>query len=129
MWGSVVSLPRHGTPTLPFEAMDPNMGNYVTIRSVQDVHRLFNSWQWDEGKESERPNEARFEYARMAGVGHMLLEPAFQDLIKRKRYCERFNCPAFPGTYDDQPQWWKDAVVAMDNAETEATNYLRRKHG
>lgn len=129
MWVSVVSLPRDGCPTFPFTCLDPESGKHVTLRDDQDVQRLFNSWKWnpENGKDPGKWNERRFEYARLLGIGHMFIESSFQDLIKRKRYCERFNCPPFDGAYDEQPEWWKLAVTVMDNAEAEATNYLRRK--
>ena len=126
---SVVSLPRDGCPPFPFDAMDAGSREYVTLRSEQDVQRLFSSWCGPETDSDGKGNERRFEFARLAGVGVMLLDTASQDMIRRKRYCEKFNTSPFPGSYDDQPQWWRDAVVVMDNAEAEAINYLRRRNG
>ena len=118
MWASV-SLPLDGLPTLPFECQDPDSEKHITLETLEDVDNLFNSWP-------ENP-EARFAFAQLLGVGHMLIDKGFQDLIRRKTYCERFNIPPFDGSYDSMPEWWMLALNLMDRAEAEATNFVRRK--
>ncbi len=123
MWASVVSLPLDGLPTLPFGVQDPNTQKEVTLSSVSDVIALFNSWGRSDGKDAEQ----RFSFAQLAGIGHMLIDKSFQDVIRRKMYCERFKCEPFAGGFDSQPQWWITALNVMDRAEAEATKFVRRK--
>ena len=121
MWASVVSLPRDGLPTLPFSCVDPHSGDSVTIDTIESVDVLFNSWPEN--------HEARWEFAQLLGVGHMLIDKGFQDILRRKQYCERYHVPPFKGGYEDQPEWWLTALETVDRAEAEATNFMRRKHG
>ena len=92
---------------------------------MQDVHALFNSWGGEGGFWPER----RFVYSQSCGIGGFMIERAFQDVIKRRYYCDKFNVPPFKGAYDDQPEWWIDAMSRVDTAEAEATKYLRRING
>ena len=123
MWASVVSLPLDGLPTLPFQVQDPNTQTAVDIQNNTDAIVLFNSW----GRSDNKDSEQRFAFAELAGIGRMIIDKSFQDVIRRKQYCERFNTPPFAGSYEDLPEWWLIAMNTMDRAEAEATRYLRRK--
>ena len=112
-------------PTLPFTALNPDDGEYVDITSLLDAIRLFNTW----GKGDKKDGERRYTFAQLAGIDSMLIDKSFQDVIRRKVYCERFHVSPFPGGFDDVPAWWMTALNVMDRAEAEASKYLRRKHG
>ena len=118
------SLPCGGRH-FPFSVEDPETGKDVNLDIPEDVHALFNTWGGDGGKWPER----RFVYSQMCGIDDFLVERSFQDVLKRIYYCVKFNVPPFKGAYDDQPKWWSDAMSIVDNAEREATNYMRRKNG
>ena len=45
------------------------------------------------------------------------------DVTSRYTYCSDFNCPAFDGSYDDQPNWWVQAVGVIRQARTEASKW------
>ena len=122
MWASVVSLPLDGLPTLPFMVQDPETQTEVSINSDTDAIKLFNSW----GRADHKDAEQRFSFAQLAGIGHLLICKSFQDVIRRKQYCERFNCEPFPGGYDSQPDWWITALSVMDRAEAQATKFARK---
>ena len=123
MWASVVSLPLDGLPTLPFWVQDPETQEDVEIKSSLDAINLFNSW----GRADSKDAEQRFAFAQLSGVGHLLIDKSFQDVIRRKMYCDRFKIQPFSGAYDDMPEWCMIALNTMDRAEAEATKFVRRK--
>jgi len=45
------------------------------------------------------------------------------DVTSRYTYCSDFNCPAFDGSYDDQPNYWIQAVGVMRQARAEASKW------
>ena len=45
------------------------------------------------------------------------------DVTSRFTYCSDFNCPAFDGSYDDQPNYWIQAVGVMRQARAEASKW------
>ena len=45
------------------------------------------------------------------------------DVTSRYTYCSDFNCPAFDGSYDDQPNWWVQAVGVIRQARAEASKW------
>ena len=122
---SIVSLPyKH--PPFPFDAYDCKEGKDVVINNAEDAHRLFNSWEWNH----PRASELRYEYAQFAEIGSIIIDNTFEDVIKRKLYCDKYpSVPPFPGAYDDQPSWWFSAVNVIERAFDEATKYVRRKNG
>ena len=95
----------------------------VEIKSSLDAINLFNSW----GRADSKDAEQRFAFAQLSGVGHLLIDKSFQDVIRRKMYCDRFKIQPFSGAYDDMPEWWMIALNTMDRAEAEATKFVRRK--
>ena len=48
------------------------------------------------------------------------------DVTSRYTYCSDFNCPAFDGSYDDQPNWWVQAVGVIRQARTEASKWRNK---
>ena len=48
------------------------------------------------------------------------------DVTARYTYCSDFNCPAFDGSYDDQPNWWVQAVGVIRQARTEASKWRNK---
>ena len=50
------------------------------------------------------------------------------DVTARFSYTSDFNCPAFPGTYDDQPNWWVSAVGVIRQARQQASEWRRNGH-
>ena len=48
------------------------------------------------------------------------------DVTSRFTYCSDFNCPAFGGSYDDQPNWWVQAVGVIRQARTEASKWRNK---
>ena len=129
MWVSVVSLPSDGCPAFPFEVQDPETGDYVILSNTDDAQSLFNSWKWNPAKEPIDPGkwgEKRFEYARLTGIGSMIIDKGFQDILRRKNYCERFGVAPFEGHFDDQPDWWVLALNVVDMSVSEASNFVRR---
>ena len=48
------------------------------------------------------------------------------DVTSRFTYCSDFNCPAFDGSYDDQPNWWVQAVGVIRQARTEASKWRNK---
>ena len=48
------------------------------------------------------------------------------DVTSRYTYCSAFNCPAFDGSYDDQPNWWVQAVGVIRQARTEASKWRNK---
>lgn len=124
MWVSNVSLPD-GCPPLPFSGQDANTGDYIEFTSEEDAHRLFNSWEWNHKAAEER----RFEFANVAGIGGFIVSADFQDVIRRKQYCQQFNVAPFPGDFDDQPKWWLTALNIIARAEANAMEYRSKHNG
>jgi hypothetical protein len=119
---STVSLP-FGSPPLPFEALDSETGAYVKIEKPQDAHSLFNSWSVAD----RLANERRFLYAQNAEILGYIIEPAFQDVLKRKFFCDKYpSVPPFKGSFDDIPEWWITAVSIIEKAIDDAYKYVRR---
>ncbi len=50
------------------------------------------------------------------------------DVTDRFTYCAEFSTPAYPGAYDDQPNWWTQAVGVIKYARSQASKW-RSKHG
>jgi hypothetical protein len=50
------------------------------------------------------------------------------DVTSRFTYCSDFNCPAYSGAYDDQPNYWIQAVSEIKRARTQASEW-RNAHG
>lgn len=50
------------------------------------------------------------------------------SVTSRYAYCSEFNCPAYEGAYDDQPNWWVSAVAVIKHARQQASDW-RTKHG
>jgi hypothetical protein len=50
------------------------------------------------------------------------------DVTARFTYCSDFNCPAYSGAYDDQPNYWIQAVSEIKRARTQASEW-RNAHG
>jgi len=50
------------------------------------------------------------------------------EVTSRYTYCSEFNTPAFQGAYDDQPNWWTQAVGVVKTARHQASEW-RNKHG
>lgn len=122
---SVVSLPyKH--PPFPFDTYDCKEDKDVRINNAQDAQELFNSWEWN----NPRASELRYQYAEFAEIGSLITDSSFEDVIRRKLYCDKYpSVPPFPGTYDDQPAWWFSAVNVIERAFDEAAKYVRRKNG
>ena len=111
---------------MPFLALDSNTGDYVEIKTSQDAYRLFNSWEWSHPMAQER----RYLFAQNADIGNILIDPELQDVIRRKIYCDKYpSVSPFPGSYDDQPEWWFSAVNTIEQSVIEASKYMRRKNG
>jgi len=104
---------------------DPETGNDVDLQTKADVYDLFNSWAGNGDLWQER----RYTYAQLCGIGGYMIDKSFQDVLRRKYYCEKFNVPPFVGAFDDQPEWWVKGMSLVDTAESEANKYLRRKNG
>ena len=102
----------------------------IELETLQDVYKLFNSWVWNPEKEPVDPggwNKRRWEYSNIVGIGAYMIEKSFQDVIRRKTYCKDYPTVApFPGTYDDQPEWWLDTVSRINAYEAEAINSMRK---
>ena len=79
---------------------------------MADIYRVFNSW-------------GTLYYPYLLHICHpsLLVEDELMGLIKRKNYCEKFNVAPYPGTYDDQPEWWLIASTIIDNATQGALNW------
>ena len=45
------------------------------------------------------------------------------EMTSRYTYCSEFNCVAFEGSYDDQPNYWVQAVGVMRQARAEASKW------
>ena len=48
------------------------------------------------------------------------------DVTARYTYCSEFSCAAFDGSYDDQPNWWVQAVGVIRQARTEASKWRNK---
>ena len=52
------------------------------------------------------------------------------DMVARYVYCQEMHTPAYPGSYDDQPAQWIDAVNIIRREQQAASRYLQKvKHG
>lgn len=116
---SIVRLPD-GHPALPFTTIEG-----VEIGCAEDANRLFNTWEFTDKKAGERV----FEYARLNEIGSFIVSADFQDVLRRKYYCEKFSVPPFAGDFDAQPKWWLMALNVIEKAEAEAINFMRRRNG
>ena len=50
------------------------------------------------------------------------------DMTSRYTYCLDFNCPAYEGSYDDQPNYWIKAAGVIQQARVHASEW-RNAHG
>ena len=50
------------------------------------------------------------------------------EVTSRFTYTSEFNCPPYPGAYDDQPNYWVQAVGVIRTARKQASEW-RSKHG
>jgi len=48
------------------------------------------------------------------------------DVTARFTYCSEFNCPAYEGAYEDQPNWWISAVNEIKRARGEASKWRNK---
>ena len=48
------------------------------------------------------------------------------DVTSRYTYCSEFSCAAFDGSYDDQPNYWIQAVGVMRQARAEASKWRNK---
>lgn len=46
-------------------------------------------------------------------------------VVSRYTFCSEFNCPAFSGSFDDQPAWWVSAVHVIKEARIQASEWRR----
>ncbi len=49
------------------------------------------------------------------------------DVTTRFSYCSDFNCPAFSGAYDEQPNWWVNAVGVIQHARKQASEWRAKR--
>jgi len=55
----------------------------------------------------------------------LFIDEGLIDVIQRKTYCDKYpSVPPFPGAYDDQPDWWKQACLMIEQEISKAL-----KHG
>jgi hypothetical protein len=48
------------------------------------------------------------------------------DVTARYAYCSEFNCPAYEGAYDNQPNWWISAVGVIRQERMKASKFRRK---
>jgi len=103
-----------GERSFPYEARVPGFGFEV----------ITNDNLWDIVSKLDVPGiEALF----IADPKHLVTKWAI-GVTSRFTYCSEFNCPAFEGSYDDQPNYWISAVGVIKHARTQASEW-RHKHG
>jgi len=89
----------------------------MVVNDVIDQHRIFNTWVKDQ-----------FEFSLFLAHPNTFIDSGIQDVIKRMKYCERFpGVPPFEGGYEQQPEWWKKALIIMDNAFIDAEAFKQKK--
>ena len=114
-----LGLPKNadGWRKPPFNFQDPHTGQTMVVNDAIDQHRIFNSWVSDQ-----------FEFSLFLAHPSTFIDSGIQDVIKRLHYSERFpGTPPFPGSYQDVPTWWKQALIIMDNAFIDAEAFKKKK--
>jgi len=83
---------------------------------MSDVYKVFNSWD-------------KLYYPYLLFICHpsLFIEGAMMDLIQRKFYCDKFpSVPPFPGSYDDQPEYWITASQIIEKSARDAIEWSKK---
>ena len=96
---------------MPFD-YQTEKGEWVGCKTKEDVIQcIIDDWQIETEKRKNPPKSYDFFRTILLKVNSRLFyDQDIIDMIVRYNYCSDFNCPAFPGSFDEQPAVWVDFV-------------------
>ena len=102
----------------PRKVQNPDTGERVNIQDENELWKLIESW-----------TENYYLYSTLVAHPAELIDADSQNLISKYHYCKELNTNPFPGSYEDHPAEWVDAVDIIKSETSKALEYLRKKNG
>jgi len=94
----------------------------ITLENKEDAKELFTSYL------EIKNHETFYSACKNSFCPDLLQDEWVTDMFSRYNYCEKFNTPAYPGAYDDQPAGWMDFRRILESGINSVKSCTCQKH-